>query len=245
MKLDRAIVFITGANRGIGRALAEAARDGGSPRIYAAARKVETLEELVATAPERIVPIRLDVTSDEQAREAAEKAPDANVLINNAGILTGATFLDAPDLDDARQEMEVNYFGSIRMARTFAPILAKTEGAAVVQIASVAGLASFPLAPTYSATKAAAHSLAQGLRHELAGQKTSVLGVYPGPIETDMTDRFELETTPPSEVARAIFEALERGDEEVFPDPMAEETARAYREDPKAVEKRFASMARA
>lgn len=146
------------------------------------------------------------------------------------------------DEADARREMQPNYHAPLNIVRTMAPVLAENGGGADVNLASIASLVSFPIAATDSASKAAAHGLAQAQRRELAAQGTRVIGVYPGPIDTDMADELELRKTPPSAVATAIIAALRDGTEDVFFDPMAVDLQRGVQADAKAVERQMAAM---
>ena len=186
-RIEGAVALVTGANRGIGRALTEALLTRGVRKVYATARNPEALRAL---RDERLVPLRLDVTDVDQIRAAGEAASDVELVFNNAGVALPGGIADSTVLDRARREMEVNYFGPLQLLQRLAPTLARNGGGAVVNIGSAAGLTNLPIVPTYSASKAALHSLTQAARILLGAQGTSVFGVYAGPVDTDMTRGF-------------------------------------------------------
>jgi NAD(P)-dependent dehydrogenase (short-subunit alcohol dehydrogenase family) len=181
MTLSGSTVLITGANGGIGRAYVEALLARGAAKIYVAARDTVSLRDLLAGGDPRLSPLPLDITDPDQVAAAAGIARDVTLLINNAGYAAFEGAIAAPDMDDARREMEVNYFGTLAMTRAFAPILAQTGkgggGGTVVNMLSMLALVSLPMAATYAASKAAGLSLTRSLRAELAAQKTQVIGV--------------------------------------------------------------------
>ncbi len=242
MKIKDSIAFVTGANRGIGRAIVDALLNAGAKKIYATARDVAALAERTAAEDGRVVPVQLDVTRPEMIDAAVKRAGDVTLLINNAGVAMYAGFIAAGDIKAARAEMEVNYFGPLNMIRAFAPVLAANGGGGVVNLASIASYVNFPALGSYSASKAAVHSLTQAVRAELAAQATQVTGVYPGPVDTDMAKDFPMDKTPPSEVAAAILAAVEAGEEDVYPDAVAVELHAGLLSDPKAVEKQAGEM---
>jgi NAD(P)-dependent dehydrogenase (short-subunit alcohol dehydrogenase family) len=241
-KIKGAVALVTGANRGIGRALTEALLTRGVRKVYAAARDPETL---AALRDERVVPLRLDVTDTEQIRAAVEAASDVELVFNNAGVVLGSGIADATVLEKARREMEVNYFGPLQLLQRLAPTLARNGGGAVINIGSAAGLTSVPFFPTYSASKAALHSLTQAARILLAPQGTSVFGVYAGPVDTDMARDVALPKSAPRDVAFAILDGIEAGQEDIFPDPFAVEFGRQFGSSPKASERQMAALAAA
>ncbi len=228
--------LVTGANRGIGRAFVAGLLEAGAAKVYATARKPETLKDLVAEAGGRVEALALDVTKPEMIAAVAKKS-DVALLVNNAGIAGFASFLNAPSIDGARAEMETNYIAPLNMARAFAPVLKANGGGAIINISSIAGHVNFPVLGTYSASKAAVHSLTQGLRAELAEQGTQVVGVYPGPVDTDMAAQFDADKVAPLEVVKTILAALEKGEESVYPDPVSEQIYGQILADPLAVEK--------
>jgi NAD(P)-dependent dehydrogenase (short-subunit alcohol dehydrogenase family) len=234
--------LVTGANRGIGRAITEALLERGASKVYAAARDPRQLADLEQRYNGRIVALELDVTDGDQVRATAEAAQDVQLLVNNAGVALGQDMTSDSVLDHARREMEVNYFAPLQLLQRFAPALGRNGGGAVVNISSVAGLSNFPFYPTYSASKAAAHSLTQGARALLTAQGTKVLGVYPGPVDTDMAREVQMDKAAPRDVAEAILDGVEDGREDVFPDPFAEEFGRQFQSSPKAAEQQLAAM---
>ena len=241
-RIEGAIALVTGANRGIGRALTEALLARGVRKVYATARHPEALRDL---RDKRLVALRLDVTDTDQIRAAADAASDVELVFNNAGVLFAGGIADSTTLDRARREMEVNYFGPLQLLHYVAPCLARNGGGAVVNIGSAAGLTSVPFFPTYSASKAALHSLTQAARVLLGAQGTSVFGVYAGPVDTDMTRELALPKTSSRDVAVAVLDAIEAGQEDIFPDAFAVDFGRQFESSPKASERQIAAMAAA
>jgi len=240
-KISGKTALVTGANRGIGRAFVKGLLEAGASKIYATARRPEALADLVEQGQGKVVPLALDVTNPDQIVEAA-KNRDVSLLINNAGIAKFTGLIAADSAEPARDEMEVNYFGLLNMVRAFAPVLAANGGGAVINLSSIAGQVNFPVLGSYSASKAAVHSLTQGIRAELAAQGTQVLGVYPGPVDTDMAESFPMEKTSPDQVVKTIFEALEAGENSVYPDPVSTEMHGGLLADPIAVERQAGEM---
>jgi NAD(P)-dependent dehydrogenase (short-subunit alcohol dehydrogenase family) len=238
-RIEGTVALVTGANRGIGRALTEALLSRGVRKVYATARNPEALRAL---RDERLVSLRLDVTDMDQIRAAGEAASDVELVFNNAGVVLAKGITDAAVLDQARREMEVNYFGPLQLLHRLASTLARNGGGAVVNIGSLAGLANLPLAPTYSASKAALHSLTQAARTLLAAQGTSVFGVYAGPVDTDMNRELAMPKASPRDVAFAILDGIEAGQEDIFPDPFAVDFGRQFESSPKAAERQMAAI---
>lgn len=239
-KIEGAVALVTGANRGIGRALTEALLTRGVRKVYAAARNPETLRAL---DDERLVPLRLDVTDVDQISATEEAASDVELVFSNAGVILASGIADPTVLGQARREMEVNYFGPLLLLLRLAPTLARNGGGAIVNIDSLAGLTNLPIVPTYSASKAALHSLTQAARTLLGPQGTSVFGVYPGPVDTDMNRELAIPKASPSDVAFAILDGIEAGKEDIFPDPFSVEFGRQFESSPKDAERQFAAMA--
>ncbi|MBW4511482.1 MAG: SDR family oxidoreductase [Scytonematopsis contorta HA4267-MV1] len=242
MNLNASVALVTGANRGIGKAFVEALHQAGVKRIYATARNLKALQDVVAIAPEKIIPIVLDVTNPDQIAQVSQQTPDVNLLINNAGVLGSGGFFAENSLETAQWEMSTNYFGTLYMIRTFAPILKQNEGGAIINLLSIASIVNVPVFASYSASKAALHSLTQGARAELAQQGTLVVGVFPGPVDTAMSEGVPLDKVPPIQIAQAALQAVEQGDEDVYPDPVSQQFFADIHQDPKAVEKQFAGM---
>jgi NAD(P)-dependent dehydrogenase (short-subunit alcohol dehydrogenase family) len=242
MELTGKVVLVTGANGGLGEALVKALIDKGIAKVYAAARNSAAVTDLVQQHAGRVVALRLDITDASDVAAAAEQCPDVDLLINNAGVNRCESFMGATGMESAREEMEVNYFGTLAMCRAFAAILDARGNGAIVNVCSIIGLVNLPLNGTYCASKAAGHSLLQGVRAELAPRAVRVVGVYPGPVETRMTAGQEMPKATPDQVAAAIVAGLENGDEDIFPDPMSQGVHAGLLKDPKQVEKEFSAM---
>jgi NAD(P)-dependent dehydrogenase (short-subunit alcohol dehydrogenase family) len=246
MKIKNSVVFVTGSNRGIGKSYVKALLTNGVKKVYAGMRDVGAFDRIASEWPKdhrgKVEPVVIDITDEKQIQSAVAQAGDVNLLINNAGIANYAGLISADNLDSARQEMEVNYFGTLMMSRGFAPVLKKNGGGALVNILSVASLGNFPVLGSYSASKAALHSLTQGMRAELAAQGTQVFGVFPGPIETDMAKDFDMEKSSPESIAEGTLKAIEQGEEDIFIDPMAVQFRKDYFADPKALEAQLSTF---
>lgn len=240
MKIQGKTALVTGANRGIGREIVLALLEQGAQKIYATARDKASLQPLLALAPNRIEARQLDVT-DAGSIRALASASDVNLLINNAGVLEFGSFLDTSSAQTLRQ-FQTNVFGLLEMTRVFTPILEANQGGAVVNILSLVALASMPGLAAYNASKAAAWSLTQAMRATLASKKIEVFGVFPGAVDTDMLAGVDMPKTKPQELAAAIVRGIEKGNEDIFPDPMSEGLYAAWRINHKEVEKQFASM---
>jgi short-subunit dehydrogenase len=213
----------------------------GARRVYAGARDPSQLDDLVAQARDRIVPLRIDITSTESLDAAAAQARDLTVLVNNAGVLAAYGIL-ASTRAQLEADFATNFFGTLAATRAFLPALERAERAAIVNILSVASLANVPALGGYSAAKAASYSATQALRGDLAKTKISVHAVFPGPIDTDMVREMPMTKTSPEEVARAIVEGVEQGREEILPDPASRQMFDVWRRDPKALERQLATM---
>jgi NAD(P)-dependent dehydrogenase (short-subunit alcohol dehydrogenase family) len=229
---DRA-VFVTGANRGIGQALVEEALRRGAKRVYAGTRQPLTHSD------GRVTPLTLDVTNASQTQEAVERVESLDILINNAGL---ALFDDLTDRAALERHLAVNLYGTYGVTQAFLPLLTRSRGA-IVNVLSVAALAALPIIPAYSISKAAAFSLSQSLRALLAGRGVRVHAVLAGPVDTDMSRGFDAPKASPESVARAIFDGVEKGEEDIFPDPMSESMAESWRSGAvKATELQFAAL---
>jgi NAD(P)-dependent dehydrogenase (short-subunit alcohol dehydrogenase family) len=224
-------VLITGANRGIGRAFVEEALRRGAGRVYAGTRDASAFPD------ERVVPLALDVTDAAQIRAAAATAESLDVLINNAGI---ALYDDLTDPAVLERHLAVNLFGTHAVTRAFLPALIRSGGA-VINNLSVNALAPLPLIPAYSVSKAAALNLTQSLRVFLAPQGVRVCAVFTGPVDTDMTRGLEIPKATPRSVAAAVFDALQRGEQDIFPDPFSQSIAQRWDSNPaKELERQYA-----
>jgi NAD(P)-dependent dehydrogenase (short-subunit alcohol dehydrogenase family) len=230
MNIADKTVLITGANRGIGRALVGEALRRGAKTVYAGVRGA------LQIADQRVTPLALDVTNLPQIQQAAEQVDNLDVLINNAGV---AIYDDLSNLDVIQQHMAVNFFGLLNVTRTFLPLLKRAKGA-IVNNLSLAALAPLPIIPAYSLSKAAAFNMTQSLRAHLAAQGVTVHAVVLGPIDTDMNRGFEIPKAPPAAAAQGIFDGLENDEEEIFPDPVSQSIANGWRNGAlKALEREF------
>ncbi|MGH1413005.1 MAG: SDR family oxidoreductase [Pelagimonas sp.] len=229
--LSNTTAFVTGSNRGIGRALAQELLTQGVAKLYAAARDTSSLSDLVAAHPGRVIAVKLDVTNSKDIAQAAALAADVNLLINNAGVAGFTSTMSQDATEQARFEMDVNYFAPLAVTRAFAPVLGANGGGGVVTISSIAALSNFPVLATYSASKAAIHSLMQAFRAELAGQGTYVGTVYPGPVDTDLAAKFVSDKASASAVAQAILEGVAAKQHEIFPDAMSQTLVAVHNKD--------------
>jgi NAD(P)-dependent dehydrogenase (short-subunit alcohol dehydrogenase family) len=236
MNVTGSVALVTGANGGIGRVLVAALLAAKAAKIYAATR------DPGATAVPGTVPLKLDVTKPEEVAAAVRAAPDVRLLINNAGGNFNTPLLKIGSTDNARTEMEVNYFGTLAMCRAFAPVLARNGGGVIVNMLSILARVNLPLMGSLCASKAAALSLTQGVRAELAKQGTRVIGVLPGAVRTRMTEGIEVPKIEPEEVVAAILAALAGDDEEIYPGEMASGVKAGLAADPKGVEKQFGTF---
>jgi NAD(P)-dependent dehydrogenase (short-subunit alcohol dehydrogenase family) len=219
MTIANKTVLVTGANRGIGQALVAEALAREAQRVYAGTRQPLTdLDECV-------IPVTLDVTDAAQIRAAADRIGSLDILINNAGVFAPDDLGDRSALD---RHLAVNFFGAYAMVQAFLPMLTRSRGA-IVNNVSLAALAPVPLTPAYSISKAAAFNLTQSLRALLAGRGVRVYAVLTGPTDTDMTRGLEIPKATPATVARAIFDAVDSGEEDIFPDPLSASLADGWR----------------
>jgi len=212
-------VLVTGANRGLGRALVDELLKRGAKRVYAASRNG------AVASGERVVPVMLDVTDEAQIQRAVGQVDSLDILVNNAGVSVAD---DLSDRSAFEHHLAVNLYGTLDVTRAFLPALTRSQGT-VVNVISLSALAAVPVLPAYSASKAASLSLTQSFRAQLRGQGVSVYAVLPGPIETDMVRDLEIPKTPPEDVARATLDGVEQGEEEIFPDPMSQSLADGWR----------------
>jgi NAD(P)-dependent dehydrogenase (short-subunit alcohol dehydrogenase family) len=216
MKIQDSVALVTGANRGIGLEFAKALLARGARKVYAAAREPSSIKLA------GLQPVRLDVTRPEEVAAAARELGDVSFVINNAGISRRDNLLSPTGLEAVRAELEVNFYGPLLVSRAFAPILARNGGGAILNVLSALSWISFPRSSTYSVSKAAAWSLTNGLRVELRPQKTQVVAMHVGFVETDMTVGIDVPKSKADDVVRRVLDAVEAGAEEV----LADETAR-------------------
>jgi len=238
MNIQNSTAFVSGANRGIGKAIVESLLKNGAKKIYAAARDISTLSTYDQTL---VCPVSLDVTEPHSIEMAVRLAGDVNVLINNAGVLDFGDILTVSEAQ-LKRNMDVNFYGTLSMARNFAPVIEHNQGGAIVNILTLLSLASMPGLAAYNASKAAAWSMSLSLRASLADKNITVQGVFPGAVDTDMLAGVEMPKTSPADVADAIVNGISQEQEDIFPDPMSSEVYAAWSQDHKAVEKQFAQM---
>jgi NAD(P)-dependent dehydrogenase (short-subunit alcohol dehydrogenase family) len=212
-------VLVTGANRGLGRALVDEALARGAKRVYATSRQP------MVVADERVTPLTLDVTDRAQIEAAVQQVETLDILVNNAGISLPDDLTDRHALE---QHLAVNLYGPLEITQAFVPLLTRSRGA-VVNIVSLGAVAAVPVLPAYSVSKAASLSVTQSLRARLAASGISVRAVLPGPIDTDMVRALDIPKAPAHEVARATFDGVERDEEEIFPDPLSRSLADGWR----------------
>ncbi len=235
MLIKDTVAIVTGANRGLGKCFVDALIARGVARVYAGARDPGSLTPLLEAHGDRVQPLRLDVTSDADARTAAEHAGDATLLINNAGVLESLGVMEAGGLEPLRREMEVNLYGTARMALAFAPVLAANGGGAILNILSAASLVAFPPFGSYSATKAAAMSLTHSLRYELQAQNTMVHGLYAGFIDTGMVEYVDAEKVSPRDIVTAALDGIEANVVDIDADERTKAVRLALRDDPEGL----------
>jgi NAD(P)-dependent dehydrogenase (short-subunit alcohol dehydrogenase family) len=231
--LANSTVLVTGANRGIGRALVEEALRRGARRVYAGTRRP------AAHPDPRVVSLTLDVTDNGQIQSAAQQVDTLDILINNAGV---ARYDDLSDRAALEQHLAVNLFGPHAMIQAFLPQLTRSRGAIVNNLSTMA-LAPVPLTPAYSVSKAAGLSLTQSLRALLAGRGVRVHAVLTGPVDTDMTRGFDIPKSSASLVAAGILDGVENGEDDIFPDPASASLAPSWRAGTaKALEREYAAL---
>jgi NAD(P)-dependent dehydrogenase (short-subunit alcohol dehydrogenase family) len=229
---DRALL-VTGANRGIGRALVEEALRRGARRVYAGTRRP------LHHPDRRVTTLTLDVTDPAARAAAVEQVESLDVLINNAGL---SKYDDLSDPAALQEQLAVNLFGTLGMTQAFLPLLTASEGA-IVNVLSVTAFAPIPVIPAYSVSKAAAFSLSQSQRALLSSRGIRVHAVLTGPVDTEMSRDLAVPKASPESVARAIFDGVADGEPDIFPDPMSESMAQAWRTGAaKALELRFAGL---
>ena len=229
------VVFITGATGAIAQALIAGLAARGAAKIYAAARDITSL----AASP-TLVPVKMDVTSDDDVAKAVSLAGDVTLLINNAGINHNTGFMLAADIAIAREEIEINYLAPLRVTRAFAPVLIRNKGA-VLNLLTILARVNLPFMGSYCASKAAALSLTQGLRADLAPKGVRIAGALPGAIDTRMTAVLTIPKMTPADAATEILDGFEAGEEDIYVGDMARGLAEGLKHDPKGIERQLAS----
>jgi NAD(P)-dependent dehydrogenase (short-subunit alcohol dehydrogenase family) len=238
MKIEGSIALVTGASRGLGRALVSALVEAGAAKVYATARD----EGKLSVDGLRVVALALDTAKPEQIAAAARRASDVTLLVNNAGAFTAFNVLTASQAD-FDQDFRTNVHGTLAVIKAFVPVLERAHGgAAIVNVLSLGALASTPSFGGYSASKAAAYSMTQALRSQLRAKRIEVLAALPGPVDTDMVKALTIPKADPADVAKALLEGVERGDEDIFPDPMSKELGALWKKSPKDLERALAAF---
>ena len=222
MKIENAVVFITGANRGLGLAFAKAALKRGASKVYASARNPASI------TLKGVVPVKLDVNNPEDAARVARECNDVTLLINNAGIAETGEILSDNAEAMLRRQLETNVFGPIRLSHSFAPVLAANGGGGIINVLSIASWITGPLLATYSVTKSAAWSVTNALRQELNQQQTQVLGLHVGFIDTDLTNGLDVPKIAPELVVERTFDGLEQNAHQVLADEATQQIHQAF-----------------
>lgn len=233
------VAFVSGANRGIGKEIVKELIEKGIAKIYAGVRNTASLDHLVAEHGSKVEAVQLDLTDQASIAQAAKSVGKVDILINNAGVLIGGQLLAENAIDTLNENFGVNVFGLVTLTNSLFDLSDTTTQRAVVSVSSLAGIGNMPVIGTYSVSKAAVHSIIQGLRAELSEHNTLVMGVYPGPIETDMTKGFEMDMDSPQNVAKNVVQGLIDGTENVYPDQMSQIYGEKYAKDPVGVAAEF------
>ena len=233
------IALVTGAARGIGKALVAELLARGATKVYAVGKSDSVVKAFAGNA--HVIPLLADVSDADAIAAIAHQAGDVTLVISNAGVLDYGNILDSPEAAITRN-FATNFHGQLNVARSFAPILEKNGDGHLVNLLTVVSLASMPGLAIYNASKAAAWSMTQSLRADLAKKNIQVHAVFPGPVDTDMAAEITLPKTSPQDVAKAILDGVAKGEEDIFPDAMAQQVYAAWKTDHKAVEKQFAAM---
>lgn len=235
MKIENCIALVTGANRGLGKAYVDALLAAGAAKVYAGARDIAS----IGTTNDRITPVRLDVTREDQVRAAAQHCTDVTLLINNAGIMRGSPMLAEGSEEALRAEMEVNVFGILHMVRAFAPVLSKNGGGAIVNMLSVVSWFVNPGNATYCASKYAALAVTDAVRIQLKAQGTQVVAVHAGYIDTDMAAGIDSPKVSAQQVAERTLDGVRENKNSVHADQRSEEIRQKLRTDPEGLQARL------
>lgn len=233
MTLLNKVVLVTGANRGIGAAIVREMLKAGAAKIYATARDTKTLP---AFGDARVIPLQLDIKSDASVNAAANVAGDVDVLVNNAGSLAFGDYIIS-DMASVEDDMQTNFFGTLRVLRAFTPQFVARKSGTIANVSSVVGLSAVPLMAGYSASKAAVHSITQSLRGTLEKDNITVIGIYPGPIETELARPVPYpDKATPEYAAVNIVKGIAAGQTYIFPDPMARQAEQLWSTDNRKLE---------
>lgn len=235
MQIKNSTVLVTGANRGIGAEFVRQLKDRGATKIYATARNTDSI------SADGVEAVTLDITNDGQIVAVAARATDVQLLINNAGISSGADLVSG-DLDKIRHDLETNFFGPLKLTRAFAPILGTNGGGAILNVLSAAAWYTAPGATSYALSKAAAWSLTDATRVELAAQGTQVTGLHMAMVDTDMTAGIDVPKASPASIVTAALDGIESGATEVLADAVTVQLKAGLHLDPT---ERYGTMIRA
>lgn len=225
MTLSNAVVFITGANRGIGLEFAKQALARGARKVYAAARNPDTI------TLDGVVKVRLDVTDAAQVAAIPALYPDVTVLVNNAGIARFGGFMDEGSEQSAYEHFETNFFGPLRLSKALAPVLAANGGGAILNVLSVVSWLNAPVLAPYGASKSAAWALTNGLRLELAAQNTQVSALHMGFVDTDLTTAIDAPKTKPADIVARAYEGMAAKQPEILADELTQQVKAAFSSD--------------
>jgi NAD(P)-dependent dehydrogenase (short-subunit alcohol dehydrogenase family) len=232
MSLSNKVILVSGANRGIGAATVRELLKAGVAKVYAGARNLKSLPDF---GDSRVVPLQLDVTSDASVKKAADAAVDVDVLLNNAGTMAWGDGVTATE-EAIAADMNTNFYGTLRVIRAFTPGFVSRGSGTIANVVSIVGLAPVPLLTGYSASKAALQSLTQALRATLSKSGITVIGIYPGPIDTDLAKGIPLEKSSAEHAAKNIVQGLAAGQTYIFPDPMALQIEQLWATDSRKLE---------
>jgi NAD(P)-dependent dehydrogenase (short-subunit alcohol dehydrogenase family) len=232
MSLSNKVILVSGANRGIGAATVRELLKTNVAKVYVGARNPNSLPDF---GDARVVPLQLDVTNDESVKAAAAAATDVDVLLNNAGTMGFGDVISSPQ-EAIDADMQTNFYGTLRVTRAFVPHFVSRGSGMIANVVSVVGLAAVPLLGGYSASKAALQSLTQALRGTLEKSGVTVIGIYPGPVDTDLAKQIPLEKVTPESAAENIVRGIEAGETYIFPDPMALQVGHLWANDGRQLE---------
>ena len=242
MEIAGSTPLVTGGNRGIGEAFVRAFLEAGAKRVYVGTRTAGGAKHLVDAAPGRVVEVVLDITQGAQVEAAAARCSDVDILVNNAGVFANTRLFGTPNIDAAREEMEVNYFGTLRMCRAFALVLGRNGGGAIANVLSSGAIVSVPAMGGYSPSKFAGRALATIVRAELAAQGTSVSALIVGSVDTRMASHVQGKKEAPETIAAAGLRAIREGVKEVDTDEFAVGVRAAMERAPERLEASLARM---
>ncbi len=240
--IEQQVALVTGANRGLGKAMVEALINAGIKKVYATARDIDSLSVFQnIEGNDKVVFVAMDITNHQRVEEVAAQASDVTFLVNNAGVLDFGSIVEVSS-EQLTRNMDVNFFGTLAVSKAFAPVITANGGGAMVNILTLLSLTSMPGLAAYNASKAAEWSMALSMRASLAEHNIDIHNVFPGAINTDMLSDVDMPKAEPSQVAQAIIQGVINGEEDIFPEAMSQEVYRNWCQDHKAVEKYFAQM---